>query len=122
MEDNLKTNVTEPIPNTPKEPVAVENTKNNANVKKREQKILEFALYIIGVVLLSICMNKYNADLNTYINEFHFSEESYVGGDAYNFMISAARSAAVMVKSLIFAVLGSSSIIAGLLIRIASKK
>lgn len=84
--------------------------------------ILEILLYIAGIVLLILCVVKYGQDLDTYRGEFRFSEETYVGGDAYNYIISAARSSAVMVKSLIFAVLGCSSIISGLLIRIANKK
>lgn len=84
--------------------------------------ILEKVLYVAGVALIIFSVVKYGADLETYKGEYRFDEIGYVGGDAYNYIISAARSAAVMVKSLILAVLGCSSVISGLLIRISNKK
>lgn len=114
--------------NAPKEVVVPEPAPVENELKKEEtinfelHHVIEFALYIVGIVLIILCISKYGQDLETYSGEFRFSEKSYVGGDAYNYIISAARSTAVMVKSLIFAVLGSSSIICGLLIRIANKK
>lgn len=92
------------------------------SVKFDWHNVIEVAFYILGAVFIILCLVKYGADLNTYGGEFLFSEKEYVGGDAYNYIISASRSTTVMVKSLIFAVLGSSSIISGLLVRIASKK
>ena len=48
-------------------------------------------------------------DLDYNDNPFKFDEHRYVGGDAYNFIISAARSSAVMTKSLIWMVAGCSA-------------
>lgn len=47
-------------------------------------------------------MNYYSNDLayGSY-GVFDFDEKKYVGGDAYNYIISASRSSAVMIKSLI---------------------
>ena len=106
-----------------------ETTKNAVTVQPSSEETVEFKwttvltwlLYIVGAILIIMCVVKLNQDLTTYRGEFCFEEESYVGGDAYNYMISAARSAAVMTKALIYGVLGSSSIISGLLIKISNK-
>lgn len=84
--------------------------------------LLQWILYAAGVILIIMAVVKYGADLETYKGEYRFEEVGYVGGDAYNFIISASRSAAVMVKSLVLAVLGCSSVISGLLLRISEKK
>ena len=84
--------------------------------------ILQWLFYILGAVLIVMSVIKYNADLETYKDEFHFDEISYVGGDAYNYIISAARSTAIMIKSLILALFGCTSIIAGLILSILNKK
>ncbi len=59
----------------------------------------------------------YNQDLGYSSNPMDFHEERYVGGDAYNYIISASRSAAVMVKSLFWVILGCTSIIISRTIR-----
>ena len=83
-------------------------------------KVMEFGLYIIGIIFLIIGFNYYSKDLRCgSYGVFDFYENKYVGGDAYNYIISASRSAAVMIKSLIWIVLGSCSIIIG---RTFSKK
>ncbi len=121
MEDNAPVNTLEDV--VAHETIPVENeSKKEETISFEWYHIVEFALYIVGAILIIMCIVKYGQDLETYSGEFRFSEKTYVGGDAYNYIISAARSSAVMVKSLIFAVLGSSSIISGLLIRIANKK
>ena len=111
-------------------PITESETQNNAvTVQPSSEETVEFKwttvltwlLYIVGVILIIMCVVKLNQDLTTYGGEFRFEEESYVGGDAYNYIISAARSAAVMTKALIYGVLGSSSIISGLLIKISNK-
>lgn len=84
--------------------------------------ILQWLFYILGAVLIFMSVMKYNADLETYKDEFHFDEIGYVGGDAYNYIISAARSTAIMIKSLILALFGCTSIIAGLILSILNKK
>ncbi len=59
-------------------------------------------------------MNYYSNDLDCgSYGVFDFDEKKYVGGDAYNYIISASRSSAVMIKSLIWVVLGFCSIIVG---------
>ena len=111
-------------------PITESETQNNAvTVQPSSEETVEFKwttvltwlLYIVGVILIIMCVVKLNQDLTTYSGEFRFEEESYVGGDAYNYIISAARSAAVTTKALIYGVLGSSSIISGLLIKISNK-
>lgn len=121
MEENKPVNTPEEVVAPEAAPV-VNEPKKDDTISFEWYHLIEIALYIVGVILIIMCIVKYGQDLKTYRGEFRFSEESYVGGDAYNYIISAARSAAVMVKSLIFAVLGSSSIISGLLVRIANKK
>jgi len=101
--------------------VATVQPSNEETVEFKWATVLSWALYIVGAILIIMCIVKLNQDLTTYSGEFRFEEESYVGGDAYNYIISAARSAAVMTKALIYGVLGSSSIITGLLIKISNK-
>lgn len=86
--------------------------------------VVEIALYVIGAILLLIAFKWYNSDLEVWSKNdpFMFSEKRYVGGDAYNYIISASRSAAVVAKSLIWTLLGCTSIIAGRLTAIQRKK
>ena len=72
---------------------------------------LKFVLMVSGLAFIVYGGYLYSQDLDYYSNPMHFYEETYVGGDAYNYIISAARSTAVMVKSLIWFVLGCASII-----------
>lgn len=85
-------------------------------------RLLEFGSYVLGFILIVLSVIKYCGDLPTYKDEFHFDEVRYVGGDAYNYIISAARSSAVLIKSLIMAIWGCFSIVVGLLIKISTKK
>lgn len=101
-------------------PAPIENKKEET-VEFKWSTVLCWILYILGAILIIMCITKLNQDLTTYRGEFRFEEESYVGGDAYNYIISAARSAAVMTKSLIYGLLGCSSVISGLLIKIINK-
>lgn len=73
--------------------------------------IIKWCLVIVGLMCLSQGVNLLLEDVFYSSNPMAFTEERYVGGDAYNYIISAARSTAVMVKSLIWVVLGCSSII-----------
>lgn len=82
-------------------------------IKIKFTTILEYLFYIAGLVLILVGIDFYNEDLEYSWNVFKFDEVKYVGGDAYNFIISAARSSAVMIKSLIWIVLGCTSILIG---------
>ena len=86
--------------------------------------IVEIALYVVGAILLWFAFKWYNNDLEVWSKNdpFMFSEKRYVGGDAYNYIISASRSAAVVTKSLIWTILGCTSILAGRLTAIQRKK
>lgn len=85
---------------------------------------VEIALYVVGAILLWFAFKWYNNDLDVWSKSdpFMFSEKRYVGGDAYNYIISASRSAAVVTKSLIWTILGCTSILAGRLTAIQRKK
>lgn len=90
----------------------MENQEKKVNVTF--SNIMEWTLYVLGVVFIIIGINYYGEDLECgSYGVFDFYEKKYVGGDAYNYIISASRSAAVMIKSLIWFVLGSCSIIIG---------
>ncbi len=86
--------------------------------------IVEITLYVVGAILLWFAFKWYNNDLEVWSKNdpFMFSEKRYVGGDAYNYIISASRSAAVVTKSLIWTILGCTSILAGRLTAIQRKK
>lgn len=68
--------------------------------------VLRTVLLVAGVASIIVAFSLYAKDLDTVDGPFNFDEERYVGGDAYNYIISAARSSAVMVKSLIWMVFG----------------
>lgn len=92
---------------------SVPQTANNASGNIR-RKLLAALFYIVGAVLLGVCIYYLSNDLKpeySWASEYYFDPKKYVGGDAYNYIISATRSTAIMVKSLIYAVLGSTSII-----------
>ena len=95
---------------------------NNQKVTLNFSKILRVVINIIGIISIIVAFCLYILDLPTYGSPFEFQEESYVGGDAYNYIISAARSsAAVMVKSLIWMVFGCTMLVIGRLSAIKSK-
>ena len=96
---------------------------NEGKVTINFNQILYIALYVFGIIAIIIAFLWYNKDLEISSggDPFRFYEKTYVGGDAYNYIISASRSTAVMIKSLIWMVLGCSSIIAGRLFSIRSK-
>lgn len=82
-------------------------------------KILAALFYIAGAVLIGICIYYLSNDLRpeySFEKHYYFDPKEYVGGDAYNYIISAARSTAIMVKALVYAVLGCTSLILGQLI------
>lgn len=81
-------------------------------------QILGVVLYIFGIIAIVIAFHWYNKDLDIQSggDPFRFYEKTYVGGDAYNYIISAARSTAVIAKGIFWMILGCSSIICGRLI------
>lgn len=85
-------------------------------------KVLEYLLYLLGAVFIMAGCDYYFEDLDYSSSPLQFYEKTYVGGDAYNYIISATRSTAIMVKSLIWMVLGCSSIIVGRTIALRSWK
>lgn len=125
MEDN--SNI-ESVPETTSD----KERENNASIKVIKSDtvninislVIEITLYVIGAILLWFAFKWYNNDLEVWSKSdpFMFSEKRYVGGDAYNYIISASRSAAVVTKSLIWTILGCTSILAGRLTAIQRKK
>lgn len=85
-------------------------------------KFIEYGCYVLAVILLIVAVITYTKDLKSYDTPFDFREHRYVGGDAYNFIISASRSTAVMVKCLIMTVSGFSFAIIGRLTALINKK
>lgn len=125
MEDN--SNI-ESVPETTSD----KERENNASIKVIKSDtvninislVIEITLYVIGAILLWFAFKWCNNDLEVWSKSdpFMFSEKRYVGGDAYNYIISASRSAAVVTKSLIWTILGCTSILAGRLTAIQRKK
>ena len=87
--------------------------KSDKTINLNLLKITEWFLYVLGIIFLIKGFIFYSKDLFYTDNPLKFYEEHYVGGDAYNYIISAARSSAIMIKSLIWIVLGSFSIVIG---------
>lgn len=118
----------ESIPESTSENEVVENasseTAKNETVNLNISLIVEIAFYVVGTILLWFAFKWYNNDLEVWrkSDPFMFSEKRYVGGDAYNYIISASRSAAVVTKSLIWTILGCTSILAGRLTAIQRRK
>ena len=83
------------------------------SVSNDGKKIVEWICYIVGIIFVVIAFIYLGKDLDYEDNPFYFREKRYVGGDAYNFIISAARSSAIMVKSLVWMVAGCSALIFG---------
>lgn len=80
---------------------------------------LSIIFYLLGVALIVVCIMYLSNDLQpeySFERMYYFKQKEYVGGDAYNYIISAARSTAIMVKALVYAVLGCTSLILGQLI------
>lgn len=125
MEENKNVeNVSETISgNEVVENASSENAKSET-VNINISLVIEVALYVIGAILLWFAFKWYNNDLEVWSKNdpFMFSEKRYVGGDAYNYIISASRSAAVVTKSLLWTILGCTSILAGRLTAIQRKK
>ena len=97
-----------------------ESINNEVTVEQKEKtinlnftKVFEWILYVLGIIFILFGFSYYFEDLKSSDNTLKFYEEQYVGGDAYNYIISAARSTAIMVKSLIWVVLGCSTILIG---------
>ena len=94
-----------------KEAEQVSDAQKAQTVNINFKNILKWVLVVLGFIFLIVGINYLIQDLHYLDNPMDFTEERYVGGDAYNYIISAARSTAVMVKSLIWVVLGCSSIL-----------
>lgn len=102
---------------------------NNATSEEKKKTInvsggviIEWSCYLLGVVCVILAFIKMSKDLDYYDSPFSFYEHRYVGGDAYNYIISAARSSAVMVNSLIWMVAGCSALIIGRITALINKK
>lgn len=87
--------------------------KSEKTININPKKVFEYLLYVLGFIFLIKGFLLYSDDLFYTDNPMKFYEEHYVGGDAYNYIISAARSSAIMIKSLIWIVLGCFSILIG---------
>ena len=91
-------------------------TQNVELQTKSTSKIVAALFYILGIALIGVAIYYLSNDLRpeySFEKHYYFKAREYVGGDAYNYIISAARSTAIMVKSLIYAVLGCTSMIMG---------
>lgn len=125
MEDN---SIIESVPKTTSDTEMANNESTEAiesdTVNINISLVIEIIFYVIGAILLWLAFRWYNNDLEVWSKSdpFMFSEKRYVGGDAYNYIISASRSAAVVTKSLIWTILGCTSILAGRLTAIQRKK
>lgn len=111
MEEN-KTIVENPLDETqsPTEP-----QKTNCQ-KSTVSKIFAVLFYLAGVILICVAIYYLNNDLSprySFSGLYDFDEHEYVGGDAYNFIISASRATGILVKSLIYTVLGCTSLVLG---------
>ena len=106
MENNVLENVSIEKNQTKKECSDLHNTKSSI-VFKRIWYIIGAILLFIGIVLL------FHDRTGVFDDQYYFYEKGYVGGDAYNYIITAARSTAVMVKSLIFVIMGCTSLLIG---------
>jgi hypothetical protein len=94
----------------------IEKINEETVIHLKTNQVVSIFLYLIGAIFMFIAFKFLFSDLKTYGgDQYQFSEQAYVGGDAYNFIISAARSAAVMVKSLVYTVIGCTSLLAGLI-------
>lgn len=92
------------------------------SVSNDGKKIVEWICYIVGIVFVIIAFIYLGKDLDYEDNPFYFREKRYVGGDAYNFIISASRSSAIMVKSLVWMVAGCSALIFGRITALMRRK
>ena len=86
------------------------------------KRIIEWSLYVFGAIILYHAYDLFFDDLDVHRNIYDFKEKKYVGGDAYNYMISASRSTAVMVKSLILTIVGCTAFIIGRLTALTISK
>lgn len=89
------------------------------NTKTIISNVIAISLYVVAAVCLYYAYTYYNCDVKLFSvsDQYMFFEEEYVGGDAYNYIVTAARSSAVMTKSLIWVVLGCASAILARLIQ-----
>lgn len=125
MEENKNAeSITETISDNETTEIAPSGNGKSETITINTSLVIEIALYVIGAILLYFAYKWYNNDLYVWSKNdpFMFSEKRYVGGDAYNYIISASRSAAVVTKSLIWTILGCTSILAGRLTAIQRKQ
>lgn len=97
-------------------------TKEKNSVSIDKLTVFKITLYVLGTISIIIAWKWYNYDLDIQSigDPYMFHEKRYVGGDAYNYIISAARSTAIMTKSLIWMIFGCTSLILGKLLSIKS--
>lgn len=97
-------------------------TKDKNSVSFEKLTVLKITLYVLGIISILIAWKWYNYDLDIQSigDPYMFHEKRYVGGDAYNYIISASRSTAIMTKSLIWMIFGCTSLIFGKLLSIKS--
>lgn len=122
MENNEKEVIVTTIAEE-QETVQQEQSQSKNFITIDNSKIGAWIFYILGIICLLFAQNFFFDDLELRSggNRYLFYGETYVGGDAYNYIISAARSAAVMTRGLILAVCGCSFIIIGKLTAILGK-
>lgn len=108
--------------NKPKNDNDVVSVEKKDTISISAEKIVELGCYLLGAIFVIIAFVKMGKDLDYKDNPFSFYEHRYVGGDAYNYIISAARSSAVMIKSLIWMVAGCSALIIGRITALINKK
>ena len=102
--------------------VQTQKKEKSDSVEVSSSKVVEYGCYAFAILFLIAAIVIYNKDLHCSDGPFDFHEHRYVGGDAYNYIISAARSSAIMVKSLIMTVSGFSFAIIGRLTALINKK
>lgn len=125
MEENKNAeSITETISDNEATENVPSGNKQNETININAYLVIEIVLYVIGAILLYFAYKWYNNDLYVWSKNdpFMFSEKRYVGGDAYNYIISASRSATVATKSLIWTLLGCTSILTGRLTAIQRKQ
>ena len=125
MEELEKSPLDEAKQNVETPTVSAEQAKDSSksdSVNVSMPKVIEYGCYVLAVIFLIVAIVVYNKDLQCIDGPFGFREHRYVGGDAYNYIISASRSTAVMVKCLILTVSGFSFMIIGRLTALINKK
>jgi hypothetical protein len=81
---------------------------------KKGSSFFKWMWYSFSVIFLFIGLVLLFRDVTGILeDQYIFWEKKYVGGDAYNYITTASRSTAVLIKGLIFVVLGCTSLLMG---------